>query len=1135
MQVIKDELKSDNMLKKATAIQKLCYLQMMGYDMSMAAFPIVEITSTPKLSLKRVGYSAACLSFSDKTEVSLLLTNILKKDFVGKNQYDTGFALNCLSNICTTDLARDLAADLLPLLNSSRAYVRRRAILALYKVFLKFPDSLRPSFPRLKDRLTDADPNVVCAAVHVICELARHNPKNYMALAPIFFDILNSQTNNWVLIKIVKLFGSLVPLDNRFARLLVEPMARIMGSTQSMSLLYECIQTCVVGLSAHLPTMKICVQKLKQLIEDPDPNLKYLGLFALSKIAKIHPKAIGEHRDVVLNCLEDDDVSIRSRALDLVTGMVSKKNVRDIVQRLLAFVDRSDGAYREELVLKIIELCRQDAYKFITDFEWYLSVLCELTRVQGTKHGRLIADQFMDVIIRVATIRVYAVQQMLLLLKEPRFLSNPVEGGVCEVLDAVAFVIGEYNAYLTKYPLDVIDVLLLPRAASLPHHIQASILNAVLKIFASVVSGSPGVQGDDEEEIPPRAPATTEQVDEVINLLHTRLCVFAQSVHLEVQERACFIMELLSMYNERRLQDGADTAAEVARQFVAVFSETLLPVAKGSQKKVKVPQGLDLDVVINPTSAEDDEDLTFGTDMLGADEFAASSKDWEEIRQGLDQAEEFQQGGAGGKQAVDQRYILGQEVPVHSIKEDLGKIFVENAYSQHGKGRHHHHKPKVYKVATEEEAPEGGDAAEDEHKDMGIKPMGEQDALAAVSLEEPLTEGDALPVAQHRQVRSASGEAATISAEPVRKERHHRRRHHGVADGEGTDSLPVPARPGSKANPSPFILGSGSVEAAAPQPARVTSPKTQAPVAASSSPQTQRPRHHVAAAPPAKKPSTMLIDLGFEMPVTPVAANTAMRPTSPLADLLGPTPVGPAATLASMVAPAAAPAAAPAGGRVCASNDALEATWEAKTNVNEKSKIIVAFTIRSRLASGTLANFEFAMPDAAGIRLVHVPKFEKGKFTLAPGQQAVHQLLFAFDSFTVPQTVAGKIHYTRDGAPGSADFRATLPCSVFVQAQQMDKAELLRTLNSRVGGQPFALATATCAAGTAPATVAAALHLAPVSGADRIFYGRTIQGAHVAALMKAPEGAPLQVDIKCNDVELGKSLATEVASTFKVL
>lgn len=78
----------------------------------------------------------------------------------------------------------------------------------MYKVFLRYPEALRPAFPKLKEKLEDPDPGVQSAAVNVICELARKNPKNYLSLAPIFFKLMTTSTNNWMLIKIIKLVSN---------------------------------------------------------------------------------------------------------------------------------------------------------------------------------------------------------------------------------------------------------------------------------------------------------------------------------------------------------------------------------------------------------------------------------------------------------------------------------------------------------------------------------------------------------------------------------------------------------------------------------------------------------------------------------------------------------------------------------------------------------------------------------------------------------------------------------------------------------------------------------------------------------------------------------------------------------------
>lgn len=128
-------------------------------------------------------------------------------------------------------------------LSSSRPYVRKKAVLLLYKIFLKYPECLRPTFGRLKERLDDSDPGgcltfssftylflgVQSSAVNVICELARKNPRNYLSLAPVFFKLMTTSSNNWMLIKIIKLFGSLVPLESRLGKKLLEPLTTLIN------------------------------------------------------------------------------------------------------------------------------------------------------------------------------------------------------------------------------------------------------------------------------------------------------------------------------------------------------------------------------------------------------------------------------------------------------------------------------------------------------------------------------------------------------------------------------------------------------------------------------------------------------------------------------------------------------------------------------------------------------------------------------------------------------------------------------------------------------------------------------------------------------------------------------------------
>lgn len=227
-----------------------------------------------------------------------------------------------------------------------------------------------------------------------------------------------------------------------------------------MSLLYECIHTVIAGgmlattgsgsnAESANTLAATCVTKLRTFLEDADQNckevfccsaskdmrierahltsfyclVKYIGLLALTKILPTHPHLVGEHKDIILKCIDDPDISIRMRTLDLVVGMATKKNLTEIVKRLIlhllpATENEVDGGalmdpvYRADIIRRIVFICSQNSYANITNFEWYLAVLSDLTNVAGVNVGDLLMQQFMDVGVRVKSTRSYTVQLM---------------------------------------------------------------------------------------------------------------------------------------------------------------------------------------------------------------------------------------------------------------------------------------------------------------------------------------------------------------------------------------------------------------------------------------------------------------------------------------------------------------------------------------------------------------------------------------------------------------------------------------------------------------------------------------------------------------------------------------------------
>ncbi|KAJ7170232.1 Ap3d1 protein [Mycena filopes] len=567
---IRKEIKGEDMELKAGAILKLTYLDMLGYDMSWASFHVVEVMSSPRFTLKSVGYLAAVQSFDQETDFVTALT--ARPDFYARRHSVT---LNGLSHIVTPDLARDLAPELITMLTHSRAQIRKRAILALYKVMVQYPDVLPQGVTRLKEKW----------------------------MTPILARVVASTVNP------------------RLVRKLQPPITELISTTPAISLLYECVHTCIIGGmlqgSSGDSLAKMCVSKLAAFIQDADQNLKYIALLALVKIVPSHPHLVAEYQDTILASVNDQDISIRMRALDLVTAMVSPNSLQSIVQQVLSHLvpntssstlptaaqslaqhavpsspttakphvpPSQSPAYRLVLSQRILTICSQSMYENVTNFEWYLSVLVDLAHVANRSARRRRW--------RVKGVRRYAVKLMYTLLCDDTMLHNARDEGSCsEVLWAAAWICGEYCR------LKLLPYLLQPEIATLLPEIIAVYIQSTAKIFGHWAAEVAQRWDDDD------LPEVKSMVDSIIG----RVREFVSNPHVEVQERAANTLQLFSFINADL---NAYRPKPVDNPFAEAFPKSLYlleplhgayelnPVALAAQASVPIPEGLDLDAWI---------------------------------------------------------------------------------------------------------------------------------------------------------------------------------------------------------------------------------------------------------------------------------------------------------------------------------------------------------------------------------------------------------------------------------------------------------------------------------------------------------------------------------------------------------
>ncbi|XP_058513755.1 AP-3 complex subunit delta-1 [Ochotona princeps] len=1158
---IKQELKQDSIAVKANAVCKLTYLQMLGYDISWAAFNIIEVMSASKFTFKRIGYLAASQCFHEGTDVIMLTTNQIRKDLSSPSQHDTGVALTGLSCFVTADLARDLANDIMTLMSHTKPYIRKKAVLIMYKVFLKHPESLRPAFPRLKEKLEDPDPGVQSAAVNVICELARRNPKNYLSLAPLFFKLMTSSTNNWVLIKIIKLFGALTPLEPRLGKKLIEPLTNLIHSTSAMSLLYECVNTVIAvlislssGMPNHSASIQLCVQKLRILIEDSDQNLKYLGLLAMSKILKTHPKSVQSHKDLILQCLDDKDESIRLRALDLLYGMVSKKSLMEIVKKLMAHVDKAEGTtYRDELLTKIIDICSQSNYQHITNFEWYISILVELTRLEGTRHGHLIAAQMLDVAIRVKAIRKFAVAQMSVLLDSaPLVASSMQRNGICEVLYAAAWICGEFSEHLQE-PQRTLEAMLRPKVTTLPGHIQAVYVQNVLKLYASIL------QQEEQAGQPEAAQQATQ-------LLLERLPQFVQSADLEVQERASCILQLV-----RHVQKLQAKAVPVAEELSALFAGELNPVAPKAQKKVPVPEGLDLDAWINePPSDSDSEDERPKAMFHEEEQRHAKPRQAEVDEEELARRREARR----QEQASNPFYIKSSpsphkryqdapgvehipvvqidlsvplKVPGLPLSEQYVKLEEERRHRQklekdkrkkrkkEKRGRRRHGSlptesdediaPAQQVDIVTEEMPENALPSDEDDKD----PNDPYKALD-IDLDKPLADSEKLPVLKHRNAQAPKPpekEDVPVvekkSKKPKKKEKTHKERSRKREEGRKGDDLDfwLSTTPPPATAPSP---AAATVELGAPA---VTAPKEDSEASrreevADEEDEALEPKKSTQKKKKHKKEKE---ERGKDK------KSKKRRPEREEA-----------AEPVQNGAPQEEPLPPMSSYCPLAENAYVKMTYDVQGSLQEDSQVTVSVILENHSRS-LLKNMELSVLDSLNTKMARpegssVHDGVPVPFQLPPGVSNEAQFVFSVQSIVMAQKLKGTLSFIAKDEDGATqeklDFKLHFSCSSYLLTTPCCSDAFAKLLESgdlsvssiKVDGISMSFQNLL-------ARICFHHHFSVVERVDSCasMYSRSIQGHHVCLLVKKGESS-VSVDGKCSDATMLGNLLEEVKGTL---
>jgi AP-2 complex subunit alpha len=544
---------------KKKYVWKMCYMYMLGYDIDFGHLEFISLLSSSKFQEKSVGYMAFSLMMRPGDELMTLVVNSMRNDLIGQLVHGQTLALAAVSNIGGNDLAEALAGDVQRLVVGTmetkqynnvaisaeeeirnKSLVSKKATLCLLRLYRTNPDCLvlEDWLKRMARLLEDRDLGVVTSVMSLLLGLASSNTAFFEPLVPYVISILNRLVVTrscsadylyyrtpcpWLQVKCLRLLQYYkMPTDGTQGELLNEVLGNILIKTDvsdsqnksnaDHSILFEAVNLVILygpEAAAYLKD-QVCTL-LGRFIAVKDPNIRYLGLDAMTRMAKQDgPEAVQMHQSTVLESLKDTDISVRKRALNLLFVLTDKNNAQGIVSDLLSHLAEADSAMKEDIVVKIAIL----AEKFSADLHWYVNTMVQVIVVAGDYVAEAVWYRVVQIVINNAAIHEYAAQKML----------TSVEGKYAHdnVVAIAAYLLGEIGVNICEQPgMSGFDQLnaLNQHMGNCSVKVQAILLTTYMKLL----------------NLYPEQVA--DQVKEIFNR-------FATSCHLELQQRACEYLAL---------------------------------------------------------------------------------------------------------------------------------------------------------------------------------------------------------------------------------------------------------------------------------------------------------------------------------------------------------------------------------------------------------------------------------------------------------------------------------------------------------------------------------------------------------------------------------------------------------------
>ncbi|KAH1264371.1 AP-1 complex subunit gamma-2 [Glycine max] len=307
-------------------LAKLMFIHMLGYPTHFGQMECLKLIASPGFPEKRIGYLGLMLLLDERQEVLMLVTNSLKQDLNHTNQYIVGLALCALGNICSAEMARDLAPEVERLLQFRDPNIRKKAALCSIRIIKKVPDLAENFINPATSLLREKHHGVLITGVQLCTDLCKistealeHIRKKCTdGLVRTLKDLANSPyspeydiagiTDPFLHIRLLKLLRVLGEGNADASDTMNDILAQVATKTESNkvagnAILYECVQT-IMSIEDNGGLRVLAINILGRFLSNRDNNIRYVALNMLMKAVTADAQAVQRHRATIIECVK---------------------------------------------------------------------------------------------------------------------------------------------------------------------------------------------------------------------------------------------------------------------------------------------------------------------------------------------------------------------------------------------------------------------------------------------------------------------------------------------------------------------------------------------------------------------------------------------------------------------------------------------------------------------------------------------------------------------------------------------------------------------------------------------------------------------------------------------------------------